>query len=255
MVYIVTTEHTPESPLFKGGFARAINATTGKEIWSISDYTGEFQTFSYAAADGYNTWFNGYDAQIYVVGRGPSQTTVSAPDAGLAFGQPVVIRGTVMDVSAGTKQNEQASDFPNGVPVSSDASMSAWMGYVYQQQPEPTNFTGVPVKIYVLDSNNNYRQIGTATTNANGMYTLTWTPDISGNYTVYANFAGTNGYWSSSDTTSFTVMGASATAAPTATPTTGLASNSTVEYGIVAIIIVIIIIGAVLALLVTRKRP
>ena len=32
---------------------------------------------SYAMADGYNTWFNGYDDQIYVVGRGPSDTTVS----------------------------------------------------------------------------------------------------------------------------------------------------------------------------------
>jgi len=254
-VYLVTTEHTPESPLFKGGLARAINATTGKEIWSISEYTGEFQTFSYAAADGYNTWFNGYDAQIYVVGRGPSQTTVNAPEAGLASGQPVVIRGTVTDVSAGTKQNEQAADFPNGVPVCSDASMREWMGYVYQQQPAPANFTGVPVNIYVLDNNNNYRQIGTATTNANGMYTLTWTPDIPGNYTVYAAFAGTNGYWPSTDSTSFTVMQAAATPAPTATPLSGVATQTTLEYIGIAIIIVIIIIGAVLALLVTRKRP
>jgi hypothetical protein len=129
------------------------------------------------------------------------------------------------------------------------------MGYVYQQQPEPTNFTGVPVNIYVLDSNHNYRQIGTATTNENGMYTLTWTPDIAGNYTVYANFAGTNGYWPSSDTTSFTAMQASATAAPTATPLSGVATQTALEYGIVAIIIVIIIIGAVLALLLTRKHP
>ena len=255
VVYLVTTEHTPETPLFKGGLARAINATTGKEIWTLSEYTGEFQVFSYAAADGYNTWFNGYDAQIYVVGRGPSQTTVTAPGAGLASGQPVVIRGTVIDVSAGTKENEQASDFPNGVPVSSDASMREWMGYVYQQQPEPANFTGVPVAIYVLDSNNNYRQIGTAITNSHGMYTLTWTPDIAGNYTVYANFAGTNGYWPSSDTTSFNAMQASATAAPTATPLSGVATQTTLEYIGIAIIIVIIIIGAVLALLVTRKHP
>ena len=255
LVYLVTSEHTPETPLFKGGTASAINATTGKLVWSISDYTGEFQTFSYAAADGYNTWFNGYDSQIYVVGRGPSQTTVSAPEAGLASGQSVVIRGTVVDISAGTKQNEQASNFPNGVPVCSDASMQAWMGYVYQQQPAPSNFTGVPVTISITDSNHNTRTIGTAMTNANGMYTLTWTPDISGNYTVSANFAGTNGYWSSYDTASFSVMQASSTAPPTVTPATNLASNSTVEYGIVAIIIVIIIIGAVLALLVTRKHP
>jgi hypothetical protein len=111
------------------------------------------------------------------------------------------------------------------------------------------------VQLYILDSNGNYRPIGTATTDVTGTYHLVWTPDIAGNYTVYANFAGTNGYYPSSDTTSFTVMQASATVAPTATPLSGLASNTTVEYGIVAIIIVIVIIGAVLALLVTRKHP
>ncbi len=255
IVYLVTTEHTPETPLFKGALARAINATTGAEIWTLSGYTGEFEVFSYAAADGYNTWYNGYDAQIYTVGRGPSQTTVTAPDAALASGQSVVIRGTVTDISAGTKENEQAMNFPNGVPVCSDASMTAWMGYVYQQQSMPTNFTGVPVQLYVLDSNNNYRAIGTATTNVNGMYTLTWTPDIAGNYTVYASFAGTKGYWPSTESTSFTVMQASPTQAPTATPLSGVATQTALEYIGVAIIIVIVIIGAVLALLVTRKHP
>lgn len=250
LVYLVTTEHTPETPLFKGGAASAINATTGLLVWSISDYTGEFETFSYAAADGYNTWFNGYDNQIYVVGRGPSKTTVTAPDEGLASGQPVVIRGTVTDISAGTLQTEQAADFPNGVPVCSDASMSQWMAYVYQQQPEPTNFTGVPVTITVTDSNNNTYTIGTTMTNANGMYTLTWTPTIPGNYTVTANFAGTNGYYPSYDTTSFAVMQPTS-ATPTVTPSTAnLATTSDLALYIagaaIAIIIAIAIVGAVL---------
>ena len=48
--------------------------------------------------------------------------------------------------------------------VASDSSMSAWMSYVYQQQPAPTNFTGVPVQIAVLDSNGNHYVIGTAIT-------------------------------------------------------------------------------------------
>ena len=134
------------------------------------------------------TWFNGYDDQIYVVGRGPSHLTVTAPNNAVDSGTPVVIRGTVMDISAGTTQTQQAADFPNGVPVSSDASMKDWMGYVYQQKPIPTNFTGVPVTIDVVDSNGNYRNIGTATTDATGMYSFTWTPDISGNYTVIATF-------------------------------------------------------------------
>jgi hypothetical protein len=130
------------------------------------------------------------------------------------------------------------------------------MGYVYQQQPHPTNFTGVTVTLSVLDPNNNTYTVGTATTDINGIFHYTWTPkDVPGTYTVYATFSGTNGYWPSESETNMVVQSASATTAPTSTPVSGLASNTTVEYGIVAIIIIIIIIGAILALLVTRKRP
>jgi len=254
IVYMVTTEHTIETPLFKGGVNVAINATTGQEIWSLSGYTGEFFTISYAMADGYNTWFNGYDNSVYVVGRGPSQTTVDAPNVATTVGVPVVIRGSVMDTAAGTQGTQQKGDFPNGVPCASDASMSAWMSYVYQQQAMPTDFTGVKVQIAVLDSNGNHYPVGTATTDASGMYTLSYTPTIAGNFTVFATFAGTNGYWPSSAETSFIATGAHATEAPTATPLTGIASESTVEYVGIAIIIVIIIIGAVLALLMMRKH-
>ena len=58
----------------------------------------------------------------------------------------------------------------------------------------PTNFTGVKVQIAVLDSNGNHYPVGTATTDASGMYTLSYTPTIAGNFTVFATFAGTNGY-------------------------------------------------------------
>ncbi len=256
VIYTTTTEHTVSSPIYKGALQRAINATTGKEIWTLSDVTSESgPPMIGAIADGYSVTLNGYDNQIYSVGQGPSATTVSATHTGLSFGQTVVISGTVMDISAGTKQTEQAADFPYGVPCASDASMSQWMSYVYQQQPMPTNFTGVPVNLYVLDSNHNYRPIGTTTTDQSGFYTLTWAPDVPGNYTVYANFAGTNGYWPSSAETSFNVMTVQPTATPTASPIGNFASNTTLEYGIVALAIVIVIIGAVIALLVTKKHP
>jgi len=254
IIYLATTEHTITDPIYKGALARAINATTGQEIWTLSDYTGEFGAIGYCIADGNTVFLNGYDNQIYNVGRGPSATTVTAPNAGLSFGQPVVISGTVMDVSAGTKQTEQAADFPNGVPVASDASMSAWMGYVYQQQPMPTNFVGVPVTLSVLDSNGNYRTIGTATTDASGTYRLTWTPDIPGTYTVYATFAGTNGYWPSSAETGFVVMNApAATTAPTATPTS--IANTYFVPAIAGLFVVIIVGLVVVSLLMLRKRP
>ena len=124
VIYVVSSEHTISTPIYKGALARAINATTGAEIWTLSDYTGEFAAMSYAMADGYNTWFNGYDNQIYTVGQGPSATTVQAPQTAVTAGTKVAIQGTVMDISAGTKQTQQAADFPNGVPCASDASMA-----------------------------------------------------------------------------------------------------------------------------------
>jgi hypothetical protein len=127
VIYLATTEHTVETPIYKGAMTRAINATDGKELWTLSDYTGEFGAISYAIADGSTVFYNGYDASIYSLGQGPSATTVTAPSVGLSFGQSVVIKGTVMDVSAGTQQAAVAANFHNGVPVASDASMTAWL--------------------------------------------------------------------------------------------------------------------------------
>lgn len=255
VIYTETTEHTILNPIYKGALTRAVNATDGTEIWTLSAYTGGGGgSTSYAIADGFATFLNGYDNQIYVVGRGPSALTVSAPNIAVASGVPVIVSGTVMDVSAGTKQNAQASAFANGVPVASDDSMKDWMGYVYQQKPMPTSFKGVPVTIDVLDSNGNYRNIGTATTTSSGTYSLIWTPDISGSYQVIATFHGTNGYWGSYSQATFDVMNAPATtAAPTSTPV-----STSEQYFVPAIagLFVLVIVGfAVLALLMLRKRP
>jgi hypothetical protein len=174
---------------------------------------------------------------------------------GVTTATPITITGSVTDISAGASQAAVAANFPNGLPCVSDDSMTQFMESVYMQQPEPHNVTGVPVTFSVLDSNGNYRTIGSTTSNGLGDYSFTWKPDIPGNYTVYATFAGTQSYYGSTASTGFYASSPAATAAPAATPLTGLASNNTVMYGIVAIIIVIIVIGAVLAILVTRKRP
>jgi hypothetical protein len=257
IIYLITTEHTATAPIYKGALARAINATDGTEIWTLSDYTSTLagpgsSPTSYAIADGFAAFFNGYDNQIYSVGRGPSSLTVTATKV-QTIGSNVIVEGSVMDVATGTSQNEQAARFPNGVPVSSDASMGDWMGYVYQQKPMPTDFTGVSVMIDVVDSNGNYRNIGMATTDSSGNYYLVWTPDITGTYNVIATFSGTNGYWPSTAKTVFSVMEAAATPTPTAAPP---ASNTDTYIlgSAIAIIIVIIIIGVILMAMV-RKRP
>jgi hypothetical protein len=206
-------------------------------------------------ADGILTVFNGYDNQIYAYGMGPSKTTVTVPNPVTTVGSPIVITGTVTDISAGSQQNAVAANYPNGLPCVSDTSMTQFMEAVYEQQTMPTNLTGVPVTISVTDSNGNHYNIGTTTTDPyTGTYSLTWEPIIPGNFTVTATFAGTNGYYGSYATTYFYAGSPAPTPAPTAAPPTGLASTGTVELGIVAVIIVIIIIGAAIMLML-RKRP
>jgi hypothetical protein len=255
VVYIATNEHTVPNPIYKGAMIVALNATTGQEIWKLSDYPSEwsYAGIAWATADGYLTAMNGYDQQVYSIGRGPSALTVTAPNAGIAPQQSVVISGRVTDISAGTKQDTQAADFPNGVPVASDDIMTEWMGHVYQQKPLPENFEGVNVSIDVVDANGNYRNIGTAPTDYTGAYNLVWMPDIPGTYNVIATFAGTNAYWPSSATAAFNVMEESATPTPTTAPAQSVTDMYFVP-AVAGIIVAIVIVGA-LIILVLRKRP
>ena len=85
---------------------RCINITTGQQIWALNAWPVSTSFYSQigAVAEGYLTFFNEYDGQMYSVGRGPSATTVSAPDIAVPFGSPIVIKGTVTDVSNGAQQ-------------------------------------------------------------------------------------------------------------------------------------------------------
>lgn len=210
----------------------------GTKVWDILGYYDHPYL-----SDGIMLSHNNYDNNIIAFGKGPSSTKVEAPTAGVQLGSSVVIRGTVTDVSPGTGQSEQALRFPNGVPAVSDESQTGWMEYVYMQQPFPSNCTGVPVTIDVMDSNGNYRTIGTTSSDASGVFSLTWTPDIPGDFTVIASFAGSNSYWSSYAETSFTV---DTPVTPITTPQPTSYTDSYVAGFGIAIIAAIIIIGVLL---------
>jgi hypothetical protein len=211
-------------------------------------------TNGFAIADGYFTYLNLYDHKIYTIGKGPSATTVDAPTAAITQGSSIVIRGTVTDIAAGTKQDESSARFPDGVPAVSDESMSAWMAYVYMQKPRPDNATGVPVSIDVIDSNSNYRNIGEVNSDSNGFYSLNWKPDVPGKYTVIATFKGSESYWPSHAVTAFAVDEA---ASPTQTPETTQPQSVADTYFVPAIvaIIIAIVIGFAVTILLLRKRP
>jgi hypothetical protein len=239
--------------LFRGGQMYAINATTGKVVWSIDNFYVGGHAGSNALADGYLVAFNGYDNQLYCIGRGPSKTTIAAPEVGITTAEPLTITGSVTDIAAGTQQDLVASNYPNGLPAVSDASESQFMEAVYMQQSMPDNITGVPVTLSVVDSNGNLYNIGTTTTNPSGTYGFTWTPQISGNYTVTATFGGTNSYYGSSATT-YLYAGSPAV---TSTPQPATAQPPTEMYitaATIAIIVAIAIVG-ILMLIAIRKRP
>jgi hypothetical protein len=248
-IFVGTHEHSADTPLYKGERVHALNVTTGEMIWDMS---GWVYPMTMAVADGIMVYWNNYDAQVYAIGKGPTQTTVSAPGAGVTMGNSVTITGTVNDISAGTKQQEQAARFPNGVPAVNEASQAQWMEYVYMQKAKPTNTTGVNVDLYVVDANMNYRQIGTTTT-TDGFFSFNWKPDIEGAFTVYASFAGSESYWPSQAITAFTVDPAAAT--PTPAPVHESVADQYFVPAIAGLFIAVILVGVLLAVLLLRKHP
>jgi hypothetical protein len=247
-LYATTNEHTPDSPYWLGSAMYCINATTGDFICKMPGWWSA----SPAIADGYALDHNCYDGKIYCFGKGQTSVTVTAPDTAVTQGQRIVIKGTVMDESPGAIDYAGNRLSTKGTPAIADAYMTQWMEYLYQQKSMPTNATGVPVTLSVLDSNGNYREIGSTTSDTDGFYSFTWTPDIAGKYTLYASFAGSESYWSSHAVTAFDVSDEPEAAQPTSAPP----STADLYFipATVGIVLAIVIVGIV-TVLALRKRP
>ncbi len=253
-VYLMHSEHSGNSPLPRGAPFVCLNATTGEVIFRVD---GAFRATTWGGdpmiADSTICFFNTYDNGIYALGKGPSQTTLTAPSISVPSGSSVLLQGMVTDKSAGTQDATIAARFPNGVPAVSDDSQGEWMKYVYQQFARPQNATGVEVTLSVVDANGNYREIGKTTSSADGYYSYAWTPDIPGTYKVFASFTGSGAYYSSHAEAAF-VAGSPE---PTQTKQPDISFPPTEMYilaGIAAIIVAIAIVGAVL-LMAIKKRP
>jgi hypothetical protein len=97
------------------------------------------------------------------------------------------------------------------------------------------------------------REIGTTTSNDHGTFSFTWAPDIAGDYTVIANFPGSQAYYTSSAATSFYASEATATATPQPTPASSMADL----YFIPAIagLAILGIITLALLVLLMKKKP
>jgi hypothetical protein len=239
-----------DPPLSPGCQQLAINATTGELVWSILSYNVKYPA---AFADGYMVDWNSYDKQIYTFGKGPTATTVMASPKISVHGSSVLVEGMVTDESPGTKDTDRISRFPNGVPAVADEDMSAWMEYVYMQQIKPADVKGVDVVVSVSDPNGNTYDVGTATSGAHGFYSMTFTPEVPGKYTIIAKFEGSESYWRSDAETAINVEDAPA-ASPSPTPPPESPADlyfMPVSAGMIAAIVAVV---ALLLLLLFRKR-
>jgi outer membrane protein assembly factor BamB len=213
-IYCGTLEHSPIDPRPRGGPMVCLNATTGDLIWRADGLFRQTRWGGRAIiGDSIIATMDTYDQRVYAVGKGPSATTVSAGPKVVEWGDSVVIEGMVTDVSPGTNDAALTMRFPNGVPAVSDESMSDWMLYVYKQFPCPQNVEGVEVKLETLDPNGNFYEIGRATSDASGFYSILWEPPVPGRYTIYATFEGTGSYFGSYAETAMGVVEAPSVAA------------------------------------------
>ena len=253
-LYMGTAEHSPVDPRPRGAAFTAVNLTDGTEIFRADGLFRQTEWGGRAViGDSIIATMDTYDQRIYAIGKGPTAITVNAPDISVEYGKTVVIKGSITDISAGTNDNTIAARFPNGVPAVSDDSQTPWMLYVYKNFERPTNATGVPVELSVVDSNGNYRTIGTTTSDADGFFSFNWKPDIEGQYTLYASFGGSKAYWPSHAVTCFAVDPAAATPSPQEQQLIST-NDQYILPGIIGILVAVIAVGIGLALLVTRKR-
>jgi len=236
-VYSTNGEHSPGSPLWRGEAIHCVNAETGQGIWNIS---GWFQ--GPVVADGYLMSLNGADNRIYCFGKGQTATTVTASPKVSTYGDSVLVEGTVMDLSPGAE----------GVPAIADEYMSEWMEYVHMQKSLPADAKGVEVILETLDPNGNFYEIGNATSDANGMFSYAFKPEVPGLYTITARFAGSESYFSSVAETAINVDEAPQ-ATPTPTPPAPSMADTYFVPGTIGVIIAVIAVGLVMVLML-RKR-
>ena len=248
-ILFLSESHMYDPPMSPGMQRLAIDCTTGELVWSILSFCGRSPG---AIADGMLAQWNSYDKQIYAFGQGQTSTTVSVSNKFSVHGQRVLVEGMVMDESPGTKNADRIARFPNGVPAVSDDSMSDWMLYVYKQFPVPTNAAGVEVIVEVLDPNNNYYEVGRTTSDATGFFKLAFTPEVPGEYTIVARFAGSKAYFGS-----YAETGINVDEAPDATPEPTQAPTSLADQyllpGIGGIIAAIAVVGALILLMLRKK--
>ncbi|MEM2098804.1 MAG: PQQ-binding-like beta-propeller repeat protein [Candidatus Bathyarchaeia archaeon] len=243
-LYIYASEHSPETPYYRGLPLLCINATTGELVWKIG-LSGAGQhtrtAMQLRIADGYLT-LGARDGYMYVFGKGKSATTVTASPKVSVHGSKVLIEGSVRDMSPAQP----------GTPCVSKESMALQMEYLHNQMPINGIFgnetiIGVPVSLDAVDPNGNDVHIGDVITDGySGTFGFSWQPEIPGDYKITATFMGDESYGSSFATTYITVTEAPQATATPESPQTPIDYTWTIIGMGIAIILAIAIVGVII---------
>jgi outer membrane protein assembly factor BamB len=243
-VFFQTGEHTTPNPPPRGNMLYCLNAHTGEELWT---FPMMYRTRSAGIHDG-KLWFNDrYDGCMYMFGKGPSATSVTASPKVVAKGSSILIEGTVLDQSPGAE----------GYACVSKDSMADWMEHIYRNKPEPADTVGVPVLLQACSSSGSVIDIGVVTSDMKGCFEHLWTPPDEDTYKILATFTGDESYYMSWAETAVGVTEAPPT--PTNGPTNGKTEPEptgfgTTELAIIAAAVIIAIVALVVAFWALRKR-
>ena len=201
------------------GVIYALNTQTLNLVWESQPMTW-FSSTGPTLAYG-NVYIGDHLGEEYCFGDAPasSMSISTSPSPSITLGQSLDITGTLVD-AAGT-----------GI-----ANATITLG----TRTEP---------------NVAWYNLATVTTASDGSFSYTYTPPSAGDWDFNASYTGPyiGGYASSNAMTTVSVGPVAAYAVPATV--TGVASTGTVELGVAAIIIVIVIIGAAILVLQLRKRP
>jgi len=203
LLYVTDGIHTVDQPVQRGQGMICLDANTGEFLWKLSGTRMQ----AGAASEGYLTAASNYDGTMYVLGQGPSKTSISGPQTAVSKGTGVVLTGKVLDQSPAS-----LAKTAGGIACVADESMATWMDYSYLQMPIDgfygnETIKGVTVFLTALNEDTcEYTYIGEAYTDSSGTYSFLWTPEKAGKYTVTATFDGSYAYGASSDTTAIGVV-------------------------------------------------
>jgi hypothetical protein len=273
-VYYSTGEHSPPNPYPRGGKLYCVSLADGHRIWSLDGFYNKAGVTNYGGIANGILWYASIlDGSIWFIGKGETETSVSASPKVIANGGSVLVEGLVIDKVPGEPTQTLATSY---IPAVSDDSQVGLMEYLWNGKPLWTNMTGVQVSLVAIDESGGVTDIGTVRSDSSGHYKYLWTPTTKGTYTIAASFPGSDSYYSSYAETSVGVTAAvtpivtptptsttaptptpivTSTVPPTASPTTptgpGGIPTSTV-YAIAAAVIIIIVIA--IAALVLRRR-